>query len=307
MAAAVESEAVVAAVSRGVAPAPVDRRWVPLALVAVYFIWGSTYLAMRVAVEALPPFTMAGLRYTVTGVGLFLFLKLRGAPWPTARQWWAATPVALAMFVLGNATVAMAEKHISSGIAAVVCGTMPLWAAALGRFFGEKTQPREWLGLIIGVAGVAVLGVGQELRADLTSTVLILVAPLAWAVGSLLARKMPMAPGLMAAASQMVVGGVLMCGISVATGEKLPAELPSRVLFAWAYLAVFGSLVAYSAYTYLLRTTSTALATSYSYVNPPIAVVMGVLWGGEALKPEAILSVALVVVATVLVVGARRR
>ena len=130
--------------------APTPRFVIP-ALAAVYVIWGSTYLAMRIAVEGLPPFLMASTRFITTGVVLLLFLRARGTAWPTRREWLYATPVGTLMFVLGNGTVAVAEKHLSSGVAAVVCGTMPLWVAALGRFFGEKTSPREWLALVLGL------------------------------------------------------------------------------------------------------------------------------------------------------------
>ncbi len=290
-----------------VVAAPVeDRRWVPLALAAVYLIWGSTYFAMRVAVEAIPPFFMAGVRFLAMGLVMVLVLRARGAAWPTVKEWRAAAPVALFMFVLGNGTVAMAEKRISSGVAAVVCGTMPLWAAALGRFAGEKTSAREWAGIGLGFLGVAVLSFGAELRADLLSTVLILIAPFAWAIGSLVARRAPMAKGPMAAATQMLVGGAVMSVVSMALGEAWPSELSARVWAAWLYLAVFGSVVAYTAYTYLLRTTSTAIATSYSYVNPPIAVLMGAALGHEALGLDTAASVGLVILATVLVVGAKR-
>lgn len=284
----------------------VDRRWVPLALAAVYVIWGSTYFAMRVAVEAIPPFFMASVRYLAMGLVMLAALRARGLPWPTRREWQAAAPVAFFMFVLGNGTVAMAERRISSGVAAVVCGTMPLWAAALGRFIGEKTSAREWAGLALGFSGVAVLSFGGELRADLVSTVLILIAPLGWAIGSLWARKAPMAKGPMASATQMVVGGAVMGLVSPLLGERWPMEVPSRALGAWLYLAVFGSVIAYTAYTYLLRTTSTAVATSYSYVNPPIAVLMGAALGHEALGPETFASVGLVIAATVLVIGGKR-
>ncbi|HEY0882703.1 MAG TPA: EamA family transporter, partial [Archangium sp.] len=138
-------------------PVAATPRFVVPALAAVYVIWGSTYLAMRVAVEGVPPFFMASTRFILCGLILLAFLRWRGAPWPTRREWLAALPVGVLMFVLGNGTVAVAEKYLSSGVAAVVCGTMPLWVAAMGRFFGEKTSVREWMALVIGFAGVAIL------------------------------------------------------------------------------------------------------------------------------------------------------
>jgi drug/metabolite transporter (DMT)-like permease len=259
-------------------------------------------LAMRVAVEGLPPFFMASSRFLVTGTVLLVALRLRGAPWPTLAQWGWALPIGVLMFVLGNGTVAFAEKRLSSGVAAVVCGTMPLWAAALGRFFGETTTAREWLALVLGFVGVGVLSLGGELRAEPQAAALLFVAPVAWALGSLWARRLPLAKGLMSAATQMLSGGVVMGLMSWAFSEEVPAAPRRDSVLALVYLAVFGSLIAYSAYTWLLANTRTAVATSYSYVNPAIAVGMGVLLGGERAGPEVVVAVALIIVATVLVV-----
>jgi len=276
------------------------------ALGAVYFVWGSTYLAMRVAVEGLPPFFMASTRFILTGLVLLAIVKARGAPWPTRREWLYAVPVGSLMFVLGNGTVALAEQHISSGIAAVVCGTMPLFVGALAPLFGERATPREWVGLVLGFAGVAVLSLGGELRAHPLYAAVLFLAPMSWALGSLLARKLPLAKGLMSAATQMLAGGLVMGVVSLAAREGVPSSPPASSLFAWAYLAVFGSLVAYSAYTYLLRHTRPAVATSYSYVNPAIAVAIGALLGKEHVGPEVLVAVVLIITATVLVVVRRR-
>jgi len=280
-------------------------RPVLFALAAVYLIWGSTYLAMRVVVEVLPPFLMAAGRFLVVGAVLLAFLRLRGEALPTKKEWLASLPVGVLMFVLGNGTVAFAEKHLSSGIAAVVCGTMPLCAAAMGPLFGERATPREWVGLVLGFAGVAVLGLGKELRAEPLHAAILCVAPVSWAAGSMLARKLPLPKGLMSAATQMLTGGAVMAGVSLASGEHLPSIIPFRVAASWIYLCIFGSLIGYSAYTYLLRATRPAVATSYSYVNPAIAVVMGVLLGGEDAGPEMIVAVVLIVFATALVVLGR--
>lgn len=283
----------------------VDTRFVVPALAAVYLVWGSTYLAMRVAVEGMPPFFMASTRFLLTGTVLLLFLRFRGAPWPTWREWAWSTPVGVLMFVLGNGTVALAERHLSSGIAAVVCGTMPLWVGALGPVFGERATAREWAGLVIGFGGVAVLGLGGELRAEPFSAAVLFIAPISWALGSLLARKLPLPKGLMSAATQMLTGGLVMTLVSRVAREPIPVNPPASAVLSWLYLAIFGSLITYSAYTYLLRTTRPAVATSYSYVNPAIAVAIGALLGGERIGVETIVAVALIIGATVLVVIGR--
>lgn len=278
-----------------------NARTVALALLAVYVVWGSTYLAMRVAVEGLPPFMMASARFLVCGALLLAFLRWRGAAWPTSREWLSALPVGALMFVTGNGTVAVAEQHLSSGVAAVVCGTMPLWLAALGHFFGQRASAREWLALVLGFAGVVVLSAGGELRGEPISALLLFCAPVSWAAGSLLSKKLPLAKGLMSAATQMLTGGAVMVVVSVLAGERVPTSVPRASLLAWAYLATFGSLVAYSAYTYLLANTRPAIATSYAYVNPVVAVIIGVALGGEHVGPEVVTAVLLIVAATVLV------
>jgi len=278
-----------------------NNRTVALALLAVYVIWGSTYLAMRIAVEGLPPFMMASARFLVCGTILLVFLRSRGAAWPTRREWLYALPVGALMFVTGNGTVAVAEKHLSSGVAAVVCGTMPLWLAALGHFFGERASSREWLALVLGFAGVVVLSMGGELRGDPMSAVILFLAPISWAGGSLLARKLPLAKGMMSAATQMLTGGAVMAVVSVAFSERVPESVPTNSLLAWLYLATFGSLLAYTAYTYLLANTRPAIATSYAYVNPIVAVGIGVGFGGEHVGPEVIVAVLLIAGATLLV------
>jgi drug/metabolite transporter (DMT)-like permease len=265
-------------------------------------IWGSTYLAMRIAVDGIPPLVMASSRFVLSGVVLLTFLRLRGAPWPTLKEWAYALPVGTLMFSLGNATVAVAEQHLSSGVAAVVCGTMPLCTAALSGFFGEKPTRREWVGLVMGFAGVVVLASGGELAAEPKSAAILCVAPVAWSLASLLARKLPLAKGLMSAATQMVLGGVMMALFAVLAGEQVPTAPPLNSVLAWAYLAVFGSLVGYSAYTYLLRNARPAVATSYSYVNPAIAVAIGAAAGGETIGGRTIVAVLLIVAATVVVV-----
>lgn len=279
-----------------------DRRLVWVSLAAVYVIWGSTYLAMRIAVEGIPPLVMASSRFILSGLVLLTVLRVRGAPWPTLKEWAYALPVGTLMFSLGNATVAVAEQHLSSGVAAVVCGTMPLCTGALSRFFGEKPTRREWVGLVVGFAGVAVLASGGELRAEPRSAAILCVAPVAWSLASLLARKLPLAKGLMSAATQMLTGGVMMALFAVIAGEHVPSAPPIDAVLAWAYLAVFGSLVGYSAYTYLLRNARPAVATSYSYVNPAIAVAIGAAVGGETIGARTLVAVLLIVAATVVVV-----
>ena len=255
---------------------------VVLALFAVYIVWGSTYLAMRIALETVPPFLMAGPRFVVAGSAMFAFLRVRGAAAPTRQEWVASAKVGLLLLTFGNGAVALAEQSVSSGVAAVIVSSMPLWAAIFGKFFGQTPGRREWLGLMLGFGGVVVLNLGGDLSLDRRGLVCLL-APISWALGSVWGKRLPLPKGGMATAAQMICGGAAMLVLAGVTGERF-TQVPSfRSLGAMAYLAVFGSIVAFTAYTWLLRNTRPALATSYAYVNPLVALLLGRFIGGEPL------------------------
>ncbi len=256
-----------------------------LSLVALYLIWGSTYYALRIAVESMPPFLMAGMRFLVAGALLYGWLRLRGAPRPTARQWWAAAKVGILLLTISNGAVTFSEQWIGSGLAAVVVATMPLWTAVFGRLIGQRPSSREWAGLFVGFAGVAVLGAVGDLRAHTLGAVAIGIAPVAWALGSVWSRRLPLPEGAMSTAAQMLTGGVAMLAVGLGTGERLTQWPSVRSAGAWLYLVVFGSLVGFSAYVHLLRRVRPTLATSYAYVNPLIALVLGIVLGGEKIAP----------------------
>jgi drug/metabolite transporter (DMT)-like permease len=276
-------------------------RMVYAAFAAVCLIWGSTYWVMRVAIAGIAPFLMSSIRFLSAGLVLLTLSRLQGTPWPSLRQWLWATPVGVLMFLVSNGTVAYAEKEISSGVAAVICGTMPLWSAALSGFFGQKTSAREWLGLWLGFGGVAALASKGALSAEPLPALLLLLAPVSWALGSHLARKVPLAKGAMSVATQMLSGGAALLVVSGLLREQWSTEVVPKSWLALAYLSVFGSVIGFSAFSYLLTHTRPAVATSYAYVNPAIAVAIGVSVGGESAGPELLLAVALIMAATVLV------
>ena len=253
-----------------------------LALLAVYVVWGSTYFAMRVALESLPPFLMAGPRFLLAGVGMYAVLRARGAPQPTRVEWIASAKIGLLLLTLGNGAVAIAEQSVSSSVAAVVVGTMPIWAALFGRLAGLRAGGREWLGLLLGFAGVVLLNLGGGLDLDARGLVLV-AAPIAWAAGSVWSSTLPLPRGAMATAMQMIVGGVSMLMLAGVTGERLEHMPSLRSTAAVAYLTVFGSIVAFTAFNWLLRNVRPTLATSYAYVNPLVAVVLGWTLGGETI------------------------
>jgi drug/metabolite transporter (DMT)-like permease len=276
-----------------------------LSLAAVYVVWSSTYLAIRYMVESLPPLLAGGLRYAASGGALYAGLRVRGAPAPTGKQWLLSLPVGGLMFLVGNGLVSLAERRVSSGLAAVACSAMPLFACTLSHFLGERTSRREWAGVALGFGGIVLLTFG-DLRAAPSEGALLLLAPAGWALGTVMARRLALPPGAMSAATLMIAGGLLMMAVGLAGGEHPPAQIPLRGALALAYLGVFGSILTFSAYTYLIQTTSTALATSYAYVNPVLAVILGAVAGGE--RPGAGLLVpGAAVVAGVAVVATGRR
>ncbi len=280
-----------------------QRRKLLLALAGVYLIWSSTYLAMRYAVAGLPPLLMGGVRFITAGVVLLAILRARGLPLPPRRVWLWSLPAGALLFLVGNGFVALAERKLSSGLAAVVCATMPLWAAALGLFTGARASRRELVGMLLGLGGVALLG-GGDLGAGGLEAVLLVLAPVGWALGSLLGRKLA-GHGMMAAATQMLCGGVLLLLTGLVLGERAPASPSAAALGALAYLIVFGSLLGFSAYTYLLQHARPALAMSYAHVNPALAVVLGAALG-EHVGPEAIAATGLIAAAVAVMVTRRR-
>jgi drug/metabolite transporter (DMT)-like permease len=274
---------------------------VVLALLAVYVIWGSTYLVMRWAVEEISPMVMGAIRFTIAGSILYAIARVRGAPAPTRREWKNAALVGGLLFVGGNGLVAIAERTVSSGAAAVVCATMPLWLALMAWMSGERTTSREWAGQVLGLAGVVVLVGGQVGTSAPLDTVVIVLAPIAWAAGSLLSKRLAIAPGAMGAATQMLAGGALMALVGLARGETLHA-VSLEAIGSMAYLIVLGSLIGFTAYAWLLQHTRPAVATSYAFVNPPLAVVVGILVGGESASWTLAVATPLIVMSVVLVV-----
>ncbi|RKH12636.1 drug/metabolite exporter YedA [Corallococcus sp. CA053C] len=283
------------------------RGWLLFSLFSLYVIWGSTYLAMRFALTGFPPFRMAGLRFLVAGGLLYTGLRLRGQPGPGARQWRAGALTGFLLLVVGNGGIAFAQNlGVPSGVAALVVGSMPLWTAIFGAAFGQRPGRAELAGLVLGFAGVALLNLGGDMSGGASAALALLVAPMSWAFGSVWSRRLPMPTGLMTPATQMLCAGVMMLGVSFALGEQMHGTPPMKAVFSFAYLVLFGSLVAFSAYGYLLRHARPALATSYAYVNPGVAVLLGVVFAGETLGPLTWGAMAAILVAVMLLARGKR-
>lgn len=290
---------------RSASGAPNSNPWVPLSLLAVYTIWSSTYLALRYVVEAFPPLLAAGARFVVAGAVLLAVVRVSGKPMPKAREWLWAAPVGTLMSLCGNGFVSIAEKEVSSGLAAVVCAAMPLFGALFGLFLGEKPRARELVGLAIGFSGVFVMCSGGFHASKLALT-LLLISPVAWALGSLLARA-HFRSGMSTAAAQMLLGGIALLVVGTLRGEHVPAHIALKPALWLLYLIVFGSIITFSAYAYLLQHTRPAVAMSYAYVNPAIAVLLGVFFAGESLGASALVGGALVLFGVVVVVSREKK
>ncbi|MGB3460946.1 MAG: drug/metabolite exporter YedA [Rhodanobacter lindaniclasticus] len=270
------------------------RVLIPLALFALYVIWGSTYLGIRFALESYPPFLLAGVRFLGAGIALYGFLRWRGMAPPTSLQWRNAAITGLLLLGMGNGLVCFAEERVSSGIAAVAVASMPLFAALFSGMYGEWPHRRESIGLAIGFAGVIVLNLGSSLAGSSLGAAALLLAAAAWAFGSAWSRRQSMPPGPMNTAAQMLCASVALLVVGFAGGEHLPAHPTIRATAALIYLAAFGSIIAFSAYLYVLKHARPALATSYAYVNPPVAVLFGVLLAGEHVGPFDLAGMAII-------------
>jgi drug/metabolite transporter (DMT)-like permease len=277
------------------------------ALAAVYLIWGSTYLAIRVGLDGFPPFVMGALRFLAAGFAMYAFLRWRGHAPPTRAQWRNLAVLSVFLLVTGNGLVNVAEQTVSSGLAAVAVASMPLWAALFGRLRGQHPTRGELLGLAIGFLGVVWLNIGSEMRASTVGMIALLLAPISWAWGSVWSRGRDLPGPAMSTAAQMSLAGIFMAAIAAALGERIVAMPSPSATLAVAYLAVFGSIVAFSAYVWLLDHVRPALATSYAYVNPPIAVLLGAVLLGERFGAQSIGAMAVILVGVAIVVRAKAK
>lgn len=282
------------------------RSIVVLALLTVYLVWGSTYLAIKVALESYPPFGMAAVRFAFAGAVLYGWLRLRGTPAPTALQWRNCAITGTLLLAGGNGLVCYAEMTVSSSLAAVAVASMPLFAAVFAGLYGKWPRRWDWVGLAIGFGGVLLLNLGGEMRASPAGALALLAAPLAWAFGSVWSKHQDMPGAWMSTAAQMLAGSIALGVITLALGERFPDAPTARATGALVYLAIFGSIAAFTAYVYLLNTVRPALATSYAYVNPPVAVLLGVWLAGESFGAMEAAAMAVILAGVAIILLQRR-
>ncbi|RMC97141.1 drug/metabolite exporter YedA [Aquitalea palustris] len=277
------------------------------AFFALYVIWGSTYFFIRIGIESWPPFMMAGLRFLFAGSVMLAFLLLRGHRLPSRQELRGAAILGVLMPAIGNGFVTLAEKQVSSGVAALVVATVPLFTVLFGRFcFGLRATRREWAGIALGMLGMLVLNLGSNLRASPLGAFWLLFASAGWALGSAWSRVIVQPKGPMGSAWMMIFGGLALLLGSTVVGERLAAAPSWQGWAAIAYLSIFGSMLAYSAYLHLLKTVSPAAATSYAYVNPIIAVMLGVLLLGEHVGQQEIIAMVIILSGVILISWRKR-
>ncbi|MBA2482669.1 MAG: drug/metabolite exporter YedA [Planctomycetes bacterium] len=288
------------------------RALIITAYIALYVIWGSTYLAIALAIETLPPFLMAGTRFLVAGTILFTWMHMLGEPRPKRKQWGSAILVGFLLLVVGNGAVCWAQHWVPSGITALTIASTPLWMAVLPWIAhrGPAPRPLVLLGIAIGLVGVGVLGGAMPGTMDRERAIafgVLLAAALSWAIGSLWSKALPLPKSpLMAAAVQMLCGGVGLLAVGFAVGEGARISLADTSLTSWlalAYLVVFGAIIGFGAFVFLLRWSSPTRVATYAYVNPVIAVLLGWAFHDEPLSARTFIAAALIIVAVVLIVS----
>ncbi len=283
-------------------PTSIGSWAVPLALFGVYVVWGSTYLAIAFMVETIPPLLGNSARMLTAGAVLYWWQRRKGEPRPARAQWRDGAIVGTLLFVGGLGQVSIAESiGIGSGVAATAIAMTPVWASLVAGVFGDWPRASGWLGLALGVAGVAALSLEGDFQSEPIGFVLVALAPILWSIGSVWSNRMNLPESGMRTALFMLGGGAALAVAGLLRGEQIPDEPSIGSLMALVYLITFGSLLAFSAYAYLLRTVTPALATSYAYVNPIVAVFLGVWLGGEILTGSIWIALPLIVVAVILI------
>ena len=287
------------------------------AFASVYLIWGSTYLAIRFAIETMPPHLMAAVRFLVAGAILYAWARWRGAPRPTLTNWRAATVVGGFLLLGGNGAVVWAETRVPSGLTALLVAMVPIWMLVLEmlpRLGGRKPRAAVVAGILLGLIGLFVLVAPGRLagRVDPLGAAVLLLGCLCWAFGSLYSRGAALPKsGFLAAAMEMVAGGALLLLFGLATGqaeEVALSAISARSLLSLAYLTVFGSLVGFTAYIWLLGATTPARVSTYAYVNPIVAVLLGWAFANEPMSLRTLIAAAVIIGAVALIIryGARR-
>ena len=307
----VTTDPAVAVATQPPAKAPPSTALVVAAFAAVYVIWGSTYLGIRLAIDSIPPLLMAGSRFVTAGLILYAVMRMRGAEKPTLTQWKGSTVIGSLLLLAGNGGVSWAQQTVPSGIAALVVAAVPLWILLVDWLRPNGTRPKliVWLGLAVGFAGVALIVAGKNQLGhrivNPAGAAALVFATITWALGSVYSRHAAKpTSALLAVAMQMITGGALQLCAGVALGETARldlAHITPTSAWAFVYLTLVGSLVGFTAYVWLLQVSTPARVSTYAYVNPLIAVFLGHLVLNEEVPQTVALAGALILAAVILI------
>src|SRR5271165_5331611 len=276
-------------------------------LLAVYIIWGTTYFAIKVGIEGAAPFFLVGTRFVVAGGLLLAWQAIRGQPMPAARQWRGAALVGFLLLVVGNGGVAVAEHSVSSGATVALISIMPLATALWSGAFGEWPHRSTWAAIGVGGIGAAVMLMGRDLQGSVSGTLVILLGTTCWSLGTVLSRRVDIPHGPTGFGAEMLTAGVLALGLSALLGEHWGLPTSPRVWSAWVYLVIFGSVVGFSAYRFVVERVSATLASTYAYVNPPVALFVGWWLGNESFSTNTLVGLPIVLSGVALLAWAQAR
>ena len=274
-----------------------ERFKVGLALLATYTIWGSTYLGMNYALESFPPLHLAALRFLAASVIMMLFMRWRGASFPTAREFLGGMGVGMILLGLGNGGVVLGlQYHIPTGLTALILASSPIWAAVFAGFWGLWPNRREVIGLLVGFCGVIVLRFDGQIQAAPIGFLFLMLAAMGWSMGTVLIPRVKQSPNAyMASGAQMLGASVTLFAAALVTGEQMTTTLSTTSLWAFGYLLIFGSLIGFTAYSYLVPRVRPALAISSAYVNPMVAVLLGTLLNRESISSYMLYALPLII------------
>jgi drug/metabolite transporter (DMT)-like permease len=293
-------------------PSQISLRWrIALAFAAIYLIWGSTYLAIRFAIESIPPYLMGGVRFLIAGGVLYAVLRWRGVRAPSRQQWRAALIVGGLLLWGGNGGVMIAEQYVPSSLAALIIAMVPLWMVLLNWWWGDRMRPNAGtlLGVGLGLAGIVLIAAPGQAAAEGAvnpiGLLILVLASLSWSIGSLYSRKASLpANALLATSLEMLAGGALLliAGLLLGQGAQLRFDHVNLLsLAALGYLIVFGSLIGFTAYVWLLKVSTPARVSTYAFVNPVVAVFLGWVFAGEELSLRVLAAAAVIIVAVMLI------
>ena len=276
-------------------------------LFCVYVIWGTTYFAIKVGVAGSPPFFLIGTRFALAGSVLLVWQLARGRPMPSLRQWRNAALLGFLLLVVGNGGVAVAERWVSSGATVALISIMPLATVLWSGLFGQWPRRLEWVAIALGGVGAVVMLLGRDLQGSLIGTSIILCGMTCWSLGTVLSRRLDVPHGPTGFGAEMLTAGLMALIVSAFSGEHWALPQAASVWWAWAYLVVFGSLIAFSAYRFVVERVSPTLASTYAYVNPPVALAVGFGLGHETFSHNVLIGLPIVLVSVALLAWTQAR